>query len=304
MDGLTNFCTLCDKNYIHKGLALYNSLISTMKTPFRLYWLCVDQETFDSIIALGIENIIPLSLSALEKENPDLERSKSNPASLYGSQRDNYIWSLAPYFVNYLLHNKINEGEKLTYLDSDICFYISPQIILDVVGSRAAGIHTHRFGNRIASGQSPTGWYNVGVVVFTKNSVGMNLSDLWAYWVMNTNNEYYKQYGTCGDQKYLELFSKIAGENEVCIFDNDERISHRAPWCVEEDGRPVVFYHFSHFTFDLIGNSWKDNLKMEWFPSAHPHIRPLYENYFEEMKKANTLLQGTPAYLPLEYVPS
>lgn len=297
MENTINFCTLCDKNYLHKALALYSSLKSTVKKPFRLFWLCIDNETFTILSKLKIENVIPIELSLLEKVDIDLQKSKDNPPSKYGSQRDNYIWSLTPYFINYLLDERrkyIPEGEKLTYVDSDILFYQSPEVILDIIGNRPIGIHTHRFGRRIKSKESPAGWYNVGVVVLTNNPVGMHVSNLWKYWTMNQTHEYYERYGTCGDQKYLELFEHVAGGDNVCVFDEDEhtRISHRAPWCIEEDNLPVVFYHFSHFTFDLQKNTWSDSLRGEWKPADNAHIRPFYEGYFEEIKKSEALIQS------------
>lgn len=276
---MINICTLCDKNYLLKGLAMRQSLID-LKVDYRIYWLCLDQETYRVVGKL--DNVLALELSVYEQEDEQLRKAQSNPASRYGSQRDNYIWSLTPYFVNDVLTKYIKAGEHLMYVDSDIYFYLSPQVILDVIGDKSIGIHTHRFGP--SRKKLDVGWYNVGVTVFRKDTVGIMASNMWKSWVMNTDNDFYQEYGTCGDQKYLELFP-TQFPTRVCVFDEHSSISHRAPWCCDEDNKPVVFFHFSHFNCDLKNNTWKDSIHGEWRPAALKHIRPYYENYFQAIKQ-------------------
>lgn len=287
---MLHFCTLCDKNFLLKGLALHRSLKKTIRLPFKLYWLCIDAETYDALVKINLPEIVPFALSALEAEHLALAEQKEKQLnSKYGSPYENYVWSLTPFFVNYLLYQHfIEPNEKLTYIDSDIYFYRSPEIILNTVGTKTIGLHTHRFGcPKDKKDKIIAGWYNVGVVVFTKNDNGLKISDLWSYWVFNQDNEYYKQYGTCGDQKYLELFEEIIGLDDVCVFDEHPQISHRAPWCVEEDSKPVVFFHFSHFTHNFEKDFYSDSRKGEWNPTKFKHIHPYYDNYWLEIKELN-----------------
>lgn len=294
---MLHFCTTSDSNYLAKGLALYKSLKQTVKEEFRLHWLCLDDECFHILNNLRLPEVCTYSLSALEESDEELVTLKnSGHQSQFGTPQANYIWALTPYFINYLLHNIIQPNEKLTYADSDIYFYRSPEDILNAVGTKSVGIHTHRFGGNKKT--SDSGWYNVGVMVFTKDETGLKISDFWKRLVMNPNkqkNEYYVEYGKCGDQKYLELFIPLFGEENVCVFDEhpDFSISHRAPWCCDEDNRPVYFYHFSHFTYDIARNWWRDhvNEKPEWKPTRHAHILPYYEKYWEEIKKAEGLIK-------------
>lgn len=276
---MINIATLCDKKYILKGLAMRQSLID-LGVEYKIYWLCLDDETYDT--ASRLEGVVPFNISYFSKDI-DLQTIKSNPETKYGSQRDNYIWSLAPFFVNFLLRS--GKGD-IVYVDSDIFFYESPKIILDYIGDKSIGIHTHRFGpNRK---KLDVGWYNVGVVYLKSDRVGMLTSDLWKHWVIDTSSPYYEEYGTCGDQKFLELFPYMF-PNNVCVFDEGE-ISHRAPWCCDEDNKKVHFFHFSHFNCNLEQNSWTDSNHGEWKPSKHPHIKPYYEQYFEKIKQVSKLL--------------
>lgn len=280
--------TLCDKNYILKGLAMRQSLID-LNVDYFIYWLCLDDETHDALMKLKDYKIGIVKLSHLEARDPLLQAAQNNPPSKYGTQRDNYIWSLAPYFVNHILEKFILDGQFLMYVDSDIFFYHSPQVILDVIGDkRTIGIHTHRFTP--TRRKLDTGIYNVGVVVFKKDDDGIRASKSWKEWVMHCDNPYYEEYGTCGDQKYLELFPILFDES-VCVFDQDERISHRAPWCCDEDGKPVIFFHFSHFVHDVDKGSWSDSLHGEWKPARQEHIRPYYKAYFEVIKKVATFIK-------------
>lgn len=273
-----NIATLCDKNYLAKGLAMRQSLID-LGVPHTIHWLCLDDETHRALS--HIEHVVAHKLSWFDS-NPEIEALRNNPATRYGSQRDNFIWSLAPFFVNYLLRREIYDNQYLFYVDSDIFFYKSPQLIVDTIGSRSIGIHTHRFGpNRK---KLDVGWYNVGVTVFRNDRVGRLVSELWKHWLIDTSNPYYNEYGTCGDQKYLELFVEMFPK-QVCVFDQEGPISHLAPWCCELEDKPIVFFHFSHFQYDLNKNEWRDSIHGEWKPSKHAHIKPYYEQYFKKIKQ-------------------
>lgn len=282
---MINIATLCDKNYLAKGLAMRQSLID-LGVEHRIYWLCVDDETEDILTNRVKDNrIITYRLSDFEKEDEQLNRSKNNAKSKYGSQRDNYIWSLTPYFVNYVLRNCLDEDEYLMYVDSDLQFFSSPQKILGVIGNKSIGLHTHRFTP--TRKKINTGIYNVGVVVFRNNFIGNLVSDKWKYWVMNPGNPYYEEYGTCGDQKYLEAFFLICDHNDISIFDQDGLIFHGAPWCCNDlKDKKIDFYHFSHFKI-VSDSEWRDSYHGEWNPTRYTNIKILYEEYFAQLKSVS-----------------
>lgn len=279
---MINICTLCDKNYLAKGLAMRQSLID-LGVKYRIYWLCLDEETFVALNEkVRDDNIALFRLSEFEENDEELRKAKSNPKSDYGSQRDNYIWSLTPYFTNYILNKYIERGEYIIYVDSDLEFYSHPQKILDVVRT-SIGLHTHRFTP--TRKKLNTGIYNVGIVIFKKDAIGEYVSGQWKRWVMHVDNEYYKEYGTCGDQKYLEAFFLITDCKNISIFDEDEIIFHGAPWCCNDLlGRQMDFYHFSHFKI-IDENQWSDSYNGEWNPIRYPNVKILYENYFNRLTK-------------------
>lgn len=271
-----NICTICDINYLPKALCLLSS-IDDKTRDYKMHWLCIDDQIYDKLSELNFKNVVLYRLSYLE-EDPDLYARKIKPfVSEYGDARANYIWSLTPYFIQHLLQYKINAGEYLMYCDADIMFYQSPQIILDAVQGCSVGIHTHRFSK---CEWTNTGHYNIGVVVFRKDEIGMYFSRLWKGWLLDPNNGHAEQYGTAGDQKYMELIEMYLKREDYCVFDEEAGINHGAPWCADDlDGKQIAFYHFSHFNMDE--GSWRDSYNGEWAPAQWPWIRPLYEQYFE-----------------------
>ena len=114
------FCTLSDKNYLALGIALYQSLKQHSKEEFKLYYLCLDKETKDRFQSLNYEEVIPISLTDLEKEK-DLQDARAD------RPYNEYCWTLASYFTLWLLENK--KISHLSYVDSDIYFYQNPYII-------------------------------------------------------------------------------------------------------------------------------------------------------------------------------
>lgn len=284
-----HICTVCDNNYIHKGLTLYQSLTNTGDS-FTLHWLCCDDLIYSRLESLSLPGIVVYKLSDLEDRDPELRKAKNNPKSSYGNAHSQYIWTLTPWFINYLFRKDI---APLLYADADIYFYQSPVIIAQTVGNKSVGIHTHRFTPPYRD-DVESGWYNVGVLYFHNTGIALNISECWKKWLLDgPAGPYYATHGGCGDQKFLELFMPFFGRENICVFDQEGAICHQAPWCIEScNSLPVLFYHFSHFTFDLEKNTWADHLEdpPEWLPTADLQIRLLYQNYYKAIKESDRLL--------------
>ena len=110
-------------------------------------------------------------------------------------------------------------------------------------------------------------------------------------------------YGTCGDQKYLELFDKLFDKNKIKILCHE--VGNIAPWNLhmckllgnnemlwyDHEGfvlepktskvQSIVFMHFSHFTPDFENQSFKLDRDGEWGPIAsYDNVIELYREYF------------------------
>jgi len=292
------FCTLSDKNFLAKGLALYMSLKKHCSEEFRFYYLCLDKESYDKLSELGesFSELRPAFLGDLESAYPELSSAKAN------RPYNEYCWTLASFYTNCLInmpHEMAFGSEPLqsiTYVDSDLYFYSDPKIIFDEIGNRSIGIIAHRH-NGVGD---QDGAYNVGLIYFKNDKIG---KECLYWWMDAVLTKKYPHLQTCGDQKYLEEFIPRFGAENVCVA--DQTFAHGAPWNFRlyrydrmkegnivwgEKTQPLVFNHFSRFSYDMTQNSmsfttgqYRDHtLNFQVF--GIPEVFNFYREYFEELK--------------------
>lgn len=232
-----NFCTLFDSNYLHKGLALYQSLCRTCD-GFRLFVVAFDEECFKILQNLNLQHLIVISLSEIETE----ELLNVKPLR----NRAEYCWTSGPSVIYYCIQNY--NLDHCTYLDSDLMFFNSPKPIFDEIAENSIAISEH-FSNNI---DELGGRFCVQFVYFKNDENGIKAL-LW--WKNSCIDWCYARYedGKYGDQKYLDFFPKY--------FKSVHIIQHRgagvAPWNVNsyslsEYGKigynnrfyDLIFFHF------------------------------------------------------------
>ena len=285
---MRNYCTLSDSNYLKFGKALFKSLCDTSSENFVLYYLCLDDSSYEELMDYDIR-LIPIKVNEVLSEYPNLQTYKDNSPYNY------FCWSLASSFSRYLLEKK--NLESIFYIDSDIFFYNDPKLIFEEIGDRSVGIIRHRHNTSI----SVDGEFNVGVVYFKNDSSGLGCLQWWNdAIILGTNPEM----STCGDQKYLEGFIPRFGD-DVCVI--DETIAHGAPWNFrlyvydhyDIDGsvvwgnkkQPLAFNHFSRVSYneetgEIIptnGNYADHTLNFQVF--TIPTVRNFYIEYAKILKE-------------------
>jgi len=274
-----NFCTLFDKKYILNGLALYNSLLSHVEN-FNLFVLCLDDETFNLLYNFNFKNIVLFSLS--EIEDSDLLLAKNNRT------KSEYYWTLASFFTNYVLKNN-PDINHIAYLDSDLYFFSSPQLIYEELGDKSILIIKHNYVPRL-NYLNRKGIYNVGMVIFKNDEVGRKCLEDWKdqclFWCYDRDEE--KRFG---DQKYLDYW--LEQYKKVHVLKN--KGGGVAPWNVEKyelikknnqifvDEDELIFYHFH--TFKIIGNN-KFIFHSSFYSLNDKIINLIYNPYVEEIKKS------------------
>lgn len=303
------YCTHSDINYLAKGIALYRSIYDK-DTNFKLYYLCTDDESYKVLTKMGLPFVAPISLANLEQMDAELSKARNNPASQYGDAYSQFCWTLTPYFINWLLSYELPKFASLLYCDADLYFYHSPQLIFDACQGNSVGIHTHQFESYNPDTNN-VGEFNVGCVYFYNDHGGKWISNKWKKWLLNPKNEYYQKYGTCGDQKYLDLFIPLFKDLGVCVFDRGHNILHGAPWNFTryhfdlnnhvhkhgEQSQPLVFNHFSHFVLNQDG-SWRSSDHGEWnqdgkpIEDYHPQLKTWYTNYAKELYNIQQLINN------------
>jgi hypothetical protein len=274
---MNNLCTVSDINYLHQGLALYDSLRKTSK-EFTLHYLCLDTETYNIISKLD-SDIQAHHIRDLLAKDDELVNIKNGNYSYF-------CWLLASYFSNVLLPKYAD----ITYIDSDIYFHRDIQLIFDEIGTRDVGIFRHR--QFPLDSPRPEGYYNVGVVHFKNTPAGRGTLSWWADAVLNKR---YPDLSTCGDQKYLDHFPNICETLYV-----DENIGHGAPWqwqvyelldgnrlVWEGQTQDLVFTHFS--SFRLTKSSYIPSVQHRGFTPAseyttNKNLKAIYDEYYSQIK--------------------
>ena len=95
------FCTYFDFNYIDRAKVLFDSIEQTC-TKFKIYCLCLDQQSFDEIKESYSENYIAISLHELEVFEPKLLNVKK------GRSKKEYIFTLSPVILLFVLKTAFN----------------------------------------------------------------------------------------------------------------------------------------------------------------------------------------------------
>ena len=244
-----HFCTYFDRNYLARGLALYESLRQHCRRPFVLWILCFDDETYDILARLNLPGVRLISQQAFEASDEALVRAKADRS------RVEYYWTCTPSLPLYVLQHD-PEVELITYLDADLCFYSDPRPIYDELGDGSILIVEHRFSPEYAHLATTSGIYNVGLLAFRSDEHGLACLRWWRERCLEWCYIRFDD-GRFGDQKYLDDWPKR--------FDRLVVLQHKgaglAPWNltryaidaglgrVTVDSVPLIFYHYHSFQY-------------------------------------------------------
>ena len=243
---MINICTLSDKNYLHLGLALYDSILESCSKDIVFHYLCIDEESHSILKKLENDTLKVYSINDLESTK-DFEKLKQNTnyTPMSSDASNTYCFSLASFFSKYLFdEQKLGD---IFYIDADVLFYNDIADIHEKVSQKSVGLMLHRH-NEVGC---HVGGYNVGLIYFKNDDVGYKCLNWWRDCVIDPTNKWSEEYGTCGDQKYLEAFAVLFGCENISVIDED--IGHGAPWNMglyeyesEEIGGEFTWKPFSH----------------------------------------------------------
>ena len=242
-----NFCTLFDSYYLHKGLALYQSLVD-LNEDFHLYIVAFDDECYEILTRLNLQQLTVVSLSVFE--TPELLEVKPI------RNRAEYCWTSGPSMIYYFIKNY--NLDHCTYLDADLMFLLSPKVVFDEIGDNSVAITEH-----IPDGpEMTTGKYCVQFVYFKNDEEGMKALTWWKDSCIDWCYAKYED-GKFGDQKYLDSFS--------VLFNKVHVIKHRglgvAPWNAhlydfkefgkiyfQNEESKIIFFHFHGTKVNVFDN--------------------------------------------------
>jgi hypothetical protein len=176
----------------------------------------------------------------------------------------------------------------ITYLDSDIYFFNSPEVIFNEIKDRSIAIIEHRFSKNRKFFEEKAGRFNVSWVSFKNNDFGKEALNWWSEKVIEWCYDRYEN-GKFGDQKYLDDWpERFKG---VYIIKNIG--ANVAPWNIKDyklqerdknlyvNDKPLIFYHFHGFYLTREGDKIEYTVGNYYIPLNVKKL--IYEPYFKEL---------------------
>jgi FkbM family methyltransferase len=237
-----HFCTYFDKNYASLGLALHASLRRHCP-EFKLWVLCLDDAAFELVARWAQPDLIPIRLAELEAADPELLAVKPQRS------RIEYIFTCTPCLPLHLL-NRDPSIALITYLDADLWFTASPELLFDEIGPRSVTIVPHQFSPGLEHLEE-NGRFNVGWITFRRDEDGLSCLKDWRARCLDWCYLRHEP-GRYADQKYLDDWpQRFRG---VCVLGHrganlglwnirGQNVVHHGD-LITVGGQPLVFFHF------------------------------------------------------------
>jgi hypothetical protein len=296
-----NYCTLGDSKYLPHLKCLIESMLEHFSGDYTIHVLAMDKKVESHLKSKNYDKVRVCSLDEVQ-EDFDLKAIRFLPpgreaiSNASSSGKDpgfvQFCWAMAPVFSKWILERV---RESVTYVDADILFFKDIQGFFDELGNSSIGLVSHRIPYLYTSGE-----YNVGVVHFENDGPGRAALSLWCRVMKDPQNPYAVGFGTCGDQKYLELIEAIFRDNTRVV---DKNFGHLAPWNVtlhkyqsdkivwKNVAQDLVYFHFAHFVMHD-DSSYRASYKNEWIwgdpLSTCDFVKSKYDVYNSKMKVAKS----------------
>lgn len=287
------YCTLFDINYLPNFLSLYHSL-ERQNEKFKIYAFCMDTKSFEFFKTYPVSmnyQVVNISLDSLIHEFPILLKIKKDRSLV------EFYFTCTPFIASFIIKKEVT-ASHITYLDSDLFFYDSPEKIFDEIGNASIGIIEHKFFG-IGRKYLKYGIYNVGWVTFKNDEVGNRCLSSWKdkceEWCFDFYDESNNRFG---DQKYLDSWI----QDFVRVKVINQKGANLAPWNVGQykiksshidkltiDSDPLVFYHFA--SFKSIGESlYTTNISRYYSRPSQIIKDKIYQPYINSISKYSRIV--------------
>ena len=234
--------THCDYNYLSRALVLIQS-VAKNSSDYLVVLVCHDEKSFLIMEERAIQNVKLIKLSEIEGYFEELSNKKLLIEPM------EYIFLITPFIIKFCL--EAFSLENIAYVDSDICFFNKIDSIFDEVQYSDVGITSHNFPSNL-NHLAVNGKFNVGVVFFRNTDNGNRILSWWADRCLESTSIESDSPDVFGDQKYLDLFSRIYPDTHV--YKNLG--INAAPWnchdvTLDKNGRvyvkgnELICFHFS-----------------------------------------------------------
>jgi hypothetical protein len=295
------YCTLFDRNYLSRGLALHGSL-ERHGGDFRLFILCPDSPTFNALSALALPHVELIPVDMLEDWDRELQASRSNRSA------PEYYFTCKPVLLRYVFAN-FSGVDRLTYLDSDLYFFADPSPVEQEEAGSAVTLTPHRFPPRLAF-MKRSGEFNAGWVGVSAAPEGRRFLEWWRARCIEWCRVVFEE-TRFGDQKYLE---QVPG-----LFRDVVSISHlgvnAAPWNIDGlridasgtgvriEGSPLIAFHFHGMK--RVALHLYDSGLLTYRARLTDVVRNnIFRPYLQELSRCEIQLSGLPETIRLSVTPA
>lgn len=271
---MEHFVTLFDKLYLPQGLALHSSMVKNIAS-FKLWILCVDDETYAVMVKLKLANVSLLKLSELETE--DLLSVKSDRTT------GEYCWTLTPFAPRFVFEADTTV-KRVTYIDADLWFRKDPRPIFEEFdrSQKSVLITDHAYAAEFDQSET-SGQYCVQFMIFEREQSEC----VRKHWEQNCIEWCYNRVedGKMGDQKYLDAwpvefpdYVHVLEDKGLCL----------GPWNAKlfPYGKSVFF----HFHGLRICSEKKVDIGR--YPLPGVVYRKIYSPYLAQLRASVSLLKS------------
>jgi hypothetical protein len=293
------YCTYFDHNYLSRGVALYHSL-QRHAPGSRLWVLCLSEACYQALAALDLPDLVPVRLADFEAADPEIAATRASRSTI------EYYFTCTPAWMLFVLGRETN-AQWVTYLDGDLFFFASPEIIYDELQDAAVAIIPHRYTAKLARLRR-FGTYNVGWVGARNDPDGIVVIKWWRAKCIEWCHDYVDG-ERFADQGYLNSFSRLF--SRVKIIENiganlapwnigNYRVDFRGNRVLIDAIHPLVFFHFQGLRKGLrwfIFNSHRA-YRAPFSGTVRDHIYKPYVDELLSIEKALDPIMQLPAAKP------
>jgi hypothetical protein len=237
------YCTYFDHHYLSRGLALYHSL-QRHAPGARLWVVCLSEACHRILTALNLPDLVAVRFADFEAADPEVAATRADRSTI------EYFFTCTPAWMLFVMKHEPG-AEWVTYLDSDLYFFRSPDIIYDELRDASVAIIPHRYTDKLVKLRK-YGTYNVGWVGARNDSDGVAVIRWWREKCIEWCYDYVDG-GRFADQGYLDTFSSLSprvkaidniGANLAPWNIGNYRIDFRANGIMIDGDHPLIFFHF------------------------------------------------------------
>lgn len=249
---------------------------------FTITVLALDSTAYDELKKRN-DPVIELVGVQQYKDYFDIDESK------YADKKQFYF-SITPNLCLYLFETR-PELNRIFYLDADLYFFQSANILLQEMGENSILICSHHFNPLHQLIATHYGHFNVAINGFVKNEEGMRCLRNWKHdcdsWYPGMSGYPHSFFS---DQIFLDKWPskysslKIVTNKSIDVAPwnlNNIRITRRNGVFLA-NGQPLIVYHFSSLV-KVGSNIWKTNTA-KFFVSVKGDVLALYKHYINQIE--------------------